>query len=103
MQRNLNPVGKVRDHTFFIERNDAHLWIRKIFRQKPAARAEGVISVGNRQLDRFDSDFEHVAWLSSFDKDRPGENVPAWSFVRDFLVDVAQRLLDIRRIYSRAF
>ena len=103
MQRNLNAVGKVRHHPRFIQRNDADLRVRKIFGQKAAPRTERVVSVGNRQLDRFDSDFQHVTRLSSFDKDRPGQNVSARSFVGDFSVDVAQRLLDVRGLHPRAF
>src|SRR2546423_14058726 len=81
MKRNLNPDGKVRHHPFLVERNDTHLRVRKILRQKPAPRTERVVGIRNRQLDLFDSDFEYVTRLRAFDKDRPGENMPARSFV----------------------
>src|SRR5438132_10215344 len=103
MQRNLDPVGKVRNHSFLIERDDAHLGIRKILRKKSASGTESVVSVRNRQLDLFDSDFEHVTRLSAFDEDWPGENVSTRAFVRNFFVDVAQRLLDIVWLHPRTF
>ena len=103
MQRNLDPVGKVRNHSFLIERNDAHLGIRKILRKKSASGTESVVSVRNRQLDLLDSDFEYVTRLGTFDEDWPGENVPTRAFVRNFFVDVAQRLLDVLRFHACAF
>src|SRR2546421_9683320 len=50
-----------------------------LFRSIATSRTERVVSVGNRQLDVFDSNFEHIARLSAFDEDRPGENVTARS------------------------
>src|SRR5437588_6165041 len=88
-QRNLDPIGKVRDHSLLVERNDAHLRVRKILRQKPTSGTERVVSVRNRQLDRFDTNFEHVTRLRAFDKDRPCKNVPARSFVRYLFVNIA--------------
>ena len=92
----------MRDHAFRIERDDAHLRVGKVFGNSAAARTERVVGIRNRQLDRFDSDFEYVTRLRAFDEDWPGENVPARSFVGNFFVDVAQRLLDIRRLDARA-
>src|SRR5207248_3243181 len=82
------------------ERNEHPARIRKLRRDVAAPRTERIVSVGNRQLDIFDSNFEHVARLGAFDKDWASENVTARPFVRDFAIDVAQRLLNILRLYT---
>src|SRR5438132_1482281 len=94
MKRYLDPVRKVRDHSFLVERNDAHLRVRKVLRQKTTSRTERVVSIRNRQLDLFDSDFEHVTRLCALDKDWPSKNMPTRPFIRHFFVDVTQRLLN---------
>ena len=89
-QWNLDAIGKMRDHAFRIERDDAHLRVGKIFGDSTAARAERVVGIRNRQPDLFDSDFEHVTRFRALDENRPGENVPARTFVGYFSINVAQ-------------
>src|SRR5437764_9244485 len=100
MQRNIDAVREMRNHLLRVELNDPHARIRKVFREVAAPRTERVVGVWNGQLDILDSNFEHVARLGAFDKDWASENVTARPFVRDFAIDVAQRLLNIRRLYT---
>ncbi len=86
-----------------IERDDPHLRVAVVFGNEPALCAEGVVRVRDGEVDLLDSHLEHVARVGAGDIDRAGEDVPARPFVRDLSVDVAQRLLDVRRRDARAF
>src|SRR5438067_3250517 len=103
MQRNIDAVREVRDHLLRVERNDPHARIRKIFRDVPASGTERVVGVWNGQLDFFNPNFEHVTRLGVFYKDWASENVTARPFVRDFAIDVSQRLLNILGLDARTF
>ena len=50
-----------------------------------------------------DPNLECIAGLGAFDEHRPVQDVPSGSFVRDLLVNVAQRLLDLFRRDPGAF
>ena len=102
-KRNIDAVREVRKHLLRVERNDSHARIRKVFREVAAPRTERVVGVWNGQLDILDSNFEHVARLGAFDKDWASENVTARPFVRDFAIDVSQRLLNVLRLYTCTF
>jgi hypothetical protein len=53
------------------------------------------VGVGNRQLDGFDSYFQHIPRLSALNIDWPCQNVPARPFVIHLLINVAQGLFDL--------
>src|SRR5262249_42947139 len=102
-ERNVDALGEVCHHPFLIERNDPHLPVRKILRPDTTPRTERVVRVWNRQLDLLNSHFEDITGFRAFNEDWARQNMSTWTFVRDFLVDVSQRLLDIFRLHTSAF
>src|SRR5437588_5573715 len=50
MQRNFDAGSEARDHAVFVERNDFHFRIGKIFRQKSAPWSKRIVRVRNREL-----------------------------------------------------
>src|SRR3984957_21343715 len=70
MQRNLDARSEPCDHAFAVERNDPHLAIRKVFRQKAAIWSEGVVGVWNREVDFVNANFQRVPRLCFFDEYR---------------------------------
>lgn len=91
MKGNFNAGGKVADHLFAVEGDDASFAVRKVVGQEATADSEGVARPRDVDVDFQDADFEDVAWLGLFDGDRAGEDVAAGAFVgcRDFGVDVS--------------
>ena len=97
MQRNLDARGKFRHHALLVERNDFYFRVRIIVGQIAAPRPERVVGIRNRQLDRQNFHFQHVADFRAFDVNRTRQNVSARAFVLHLIGDVAQRLLDLLR------
>jgi hypothetical protein len=103
MQRNLDARREFRHHALFIQRNDFDFRVRIIVGQIAAPRAESIVGVRNRQLDRQDFHFQHVAGFRAFNVNRPSKDVPAGAFVLHLVGDVAQRLLHLIRRHARLF
>jgi len=95
MQGNLNAIGEVCHHPLFIQGNNLDFRVRKIFREESAAGSKGIVSVGNGEARRKDSDFKNIARRGSLDEDWAGEDVSTGAFVLHPLVDVAEGLLDL--------
>src|SRR5262249_24465313 len=91
----LDRVRELRNHPLFIERNDLHLWVRKVFGYESTARAKRIVGIRNSELDLLDANLQDVSRFGAFNIARPRENVPARSFVGDFFCYVAERLLDL--------
>ena len=76
-QRNHDPGEKLGRHFFAIEMDDLRRHAGfAVLRQIPAA---AVVAVVDRQFDREDFDFQHVAGFCTLDIDRTGEDMPAWA------------------------
>src|SRR5690349_15400444 len=103
MQRNLDARRKFRHHTFAVQRNDLHLAIRKVFRQKAARGAKRVVSVRYGQIDLLDAHFQRVSGLGFVHVNRAIQKVAAGSFIGYFFVNIAQALLYLVRRHSGLF
>src|SRR5690348_12826545 len=102
-QRQLDSGGEVRDHLLLVERNDLGARVVVVFGEPAAPRAETIVRVRDREVDRLDLHLEHIARIRAADIDRPGENVSAGTAVLDGIVDRAQRLLYIVRRHAHLF
>src|SRR5882724_1386661 len=80
MQGDLYSFRPVGDHFFCIQLDDLHLAVEDLVRQE-ASCANGIITVGNSQIDGLQPHFEDVAGFRAFDIDGAGENVTARAFV----------------------
>src|SRR5271163_370494 len=103
MQRNLNARSEFRDHALRIQRNNFYFRVRIVVGQIATAGAEGVVGVRNREFDRENFYFQHVADFRAFDEDGSSEDVPARPFVVHLVSNVAQRLLDLLGRQTRIF
>ena len=97
MQRNLDAVGKLRDHALLIQRNRFHALIGKILRQKTAPRSECIQRVRNRQANFLYADFQNVAGFGAFDVNRPGQHVCSRAMIFHLFVNFSPRGLDTFR------
>src|SRR2546423_721499 len=61
MERNLDAVGEMPDHSRGIQTNDSRLAGGEIFRKKSPRGAEAVAAVRNGKIDALDADLENVA------------------------------------------
>src|SRR5262249_51824131 len=97
MQRDLDTGGEPGDHALPVQRDDLGARVGKIISQKTRTGAKSVVSIWNGQLDLLDAHFQRVTGLRAFNKNRSRQNMPAGTFVRNFLVNVAQALLHLIR------
>ncbi len=97
MQRDDDAGGEGGGHGLLVERDDLHPRIGELVGEIAGPVAEGVVGVGDGQLDLVDADFQSIAGLRALDIDRAGEDVAAGALVGDGGDDVAQGLLDVRR------
>ena len=95
MQRDFNARRELGDHALFIERDDLHFAIRKVFRQKTARGPKSVVGIRNGQIDFLDADFEGVTGLGFFYIDRPIQDVSSGTFIGYFFVNIAQALFHL--------
>jgi hypothetical protein len=102
VKRNFDPVGKIRYHSFRIERDGSRSRVGVIIWQEPAARREGVQRIRYCQLDFLDPYFQDIAGLRALDVDRAGQNVYAWPLVFDFLENIAQWLFNLVGLHTCA-
>src|SRR6266705_670462 len=102
-QRYFYSIREAADHSLLVERDDLYFRIWKVLGEKAPPGTKCVVRIRYRKLDRLDADFEDVPRLGALDEDRPGQYVPAWSFVGDFLVDVTKRLFNLFRWNTGAF
>ena len=89
------------DHLFAIEGDDAGPAVALAEFAHEAGAA--VVAVGNREVDRADLHFEHVAGIGPFDVNRPREDVPPGAAIGHLGDDVAQRLLDVASCNAGGF
>jgi hypothetical protein len=75
MQRHLDARRDPADHARAIERHDLDPAIRKVIGQKASRRPEGIVGIGDGQIDLLNTDFQRIARLCALDGDRPGEDV----------------------------
>ena len=102
-QRHVDARQKMGHHFLRIERNNAHFGVAKILRNEAALGPEGIVSVGNSQINSLNAHFQHVARLGPLHENGAGKDVPARSFVGHVFGDVAQVGLDLRGGQARAF
>jgi hypothetical protein len=90
VEGDLDAGSEAADHLFAVERDDPRFAVRKVVGQETAADAERVAGPWDVDVDLQDADFEDVARLGFFDRDRAGEDVSAGAFIGcgDFRVDV---------------
>ena len=92
LERHLDAGREGRDQPPTVQRDDAGLARMAILRKESAT---AVVSVRNREVDRKDSNFEHVAGRGTVDEHRTCQNVGAWSSILDLGNDLPESRLDL--------
>src|SRR5204862_3844303 len=89
LHRDDDTRHELRSHRLLVERDQAAaLTARSAIAVGRDEAAAAVVPVIDREIDRQDLHFEHVAWLGPFDVYRPGKNVsagPAAGITRRYL------------------